>query len=376
MTRRDIGLALLLTGGMTMAGLAGPRLLDNSVASVTIYASGLNDPRGLAFGPDGRLYVAEAGSGGGGMTTIGACDQVAPPVGPFTAGYNARVLRIDPNGATTVIADGLPSTEASPLVGGDKQGASAVAMIGQRLYTLISGAGCSHGHAEAVNGIFETGAAGVTPIADLSAWLLANPGAKGAEVPRAADYEPDGTWFSMIPHRGRLFVVEPNHGLLVSVHPRRGDIRLEEDLFDRIGDFTPTAIASSRDDLYIGTLGQIAFVPGIFPPVPDLDASFEGAVYRLSPTGAIAAVADGLKAVVGMAFDKHHRLYVLQSPIFVPGTGSLVRIAEDGTVEPVLTDLVFPASLVRGRDGAFYLTQCGFHCAPGAGEVLRVVVPD
>jgi hypothetical protein len=37
---------------------------DDLIASVSVFSSGLNAPRGLKFGPDGYLYVAEGGLGG------------------------------------------------------------------------------------------------------------------------------------------------------------------------------------------------------------------------------------------------------------------------------------------------------------------------
>jgi hypothetical protein len=44
----------------------------------TVVASGLDGPRGLKFGPDGALYVAEAGRGGPTLSTDLPCPQ-APP---------------------------------------------------------------------------------------------------------------------------------------------------------------------------------------------------------------------------------------------------------------------------------------------------------
>ena len=69
------------------------RLEARADVSVTVFATGLNDPRGLAFGPDKHLYVAEAGADGGALSTVGQCDQVAPPVGPYTGGNTGRVVR-------------------------------------------------------------------------------------------------------------------------------------------------------------------------------------------------------------------------------------------------------------------------------------------
>jgi hypothetical protein len=41
-------------------------------ANVSVFETGFNNPRGLKFGPDGNLYVAEGGAGGS-LSTVGFC---------------------------------------------------------------------------------------------------------------------------------------------------------------------------------------------------------------------------------------------------------------------------------------------------------------
>src|SRR3954453_17401067 len=44
---------------------------EEETVKVTVFSKGFNNPRGLKFGPDGALYVAEAGLGGDKKTTEG-----------------------------------------------------------------------------------------------------------------------------------------------------------------------------------------------------------------------------------------------------------------------------------------------------------------
>ena len=114
---------------------------ETAASNVHVLASGLNGPRGLKFGPDGMLYVAEAGTGGK-TSTKGACTQVIPPIGPYTGGNTSRISRIDMSGHRTTVASGFPSAKDAQ---GDIIGVQDLAFMDGGLYALLGGGGCSHG---------------------------------------------------------------------------------------------------------------------------------------------------------------------------------------------------------------------------------------
>src|SRR5215472_7684014 len=55
----------VVCGGLLVLSVALTATFSQAASQLTIVAQGLNNPRGLAFAPNGLLYVAEAGLGAG-----------------------------------------------------------------------------------------------------------------------------------------------------------------------------------------------------------------------------------------------------------------------------------------------------------------------
>src|SRR5439155_12133018 len=81
MMRLSVGMAaLVLALGLAAVPAGAKRASAGGDPGPTTVATGLANPRGLAFAPNGTLYVAEAGSGGpvdvGGGTFVGFTSQI------------------------------------------------------------------------------------------------------------------------------------------------------------------------------------------------------------------------------------------------------------------------------------------------------------
>jgi sugar lactone lactonase YvrE len=202
-------------------------------------------------------------------------------------------------------------------------------------------------------------------IANLSAWQQSHP----VENPEEEDFEPDGTWYSMINVRGNLYAVEPNHGEMVRVTPS-GHISRVIDVSASQGHIVPTVVAY-HGNFFIGNLNTFPIVEG------------SSSIFKVTPSGRIKVWATGFTTILGILVDQRRRIYVLEntaesSPGPAANAGKIIRLDNSGRREVIASGLNLPTGMTFGPDGNIYVSTVGFGppANAGSGEILKITLPD
>ena len=324
-----------------------------AVPKVTTVMSGLDNPRGLAFGPEGALYVAEAGRGGGGPCVFlrGALQCYGP------SGSVSRLW----NGVQERILTGLPSQVSSA---GEANGPHDISFQGRGGAFVTIGFGgepslrAQFGPPGALFGtLIQVSAGGPWKVvADVSAH-------EASENPDNSPVK-DTNPYGVLAEPGARIVADAGANALLQVQPNGGISTIA--VFPsrpqgRSTDAVPTSVVVGPDGAYyVGELTGFPFTPGA------------ARVYRVVPGAAPEVFRDNFKTIIDIAFGRDGSLYVLEHATGngFSGPGDIIRVEPNGTRTTVYQGLTRPGSILIGPNDEIYVSNRG--TSVGTGEVLKI----
>lgn len=370
---------LPVVGAACLLGASLPMSSARAAPTYQVIASGLDNPRGLAFDATGQLYVAEAGKGGSGPCVDG-------PEGKACFGESGAITRIY-RGHQERIVEGLLSAASED--GSNAGGPVDVAVMHPGKLKVLMGLG---GSAEERD---KMGASFFGRLVDIS---KEHPGLKAdVDWEHAVDlalyeqqHNPDGGENDTNPYAvitdavGNSIVADAGGNDLLKVS-RDGQISTLAVFPDRMVDApaflqmapgskipmqsVPTSVArGNHGEFYVGELTGFPFPNGGARVY--VDNGSHGATPQV--------FAEGFTNVIDLAMGKDGSLYVLEiarDGLLAAGesapTGALVKISPSGQRTTLMTDgLVAPGGLAVGPDNALYVTNYGTFA--GKGEVIRI----
>jgi sugar lactone lactonase YvrE len=338
--------------GSALAKKDGPFV---EAASVSVVMSGLDSPRGLAWGPEGALYVAEAGN----TSVPGPC--VASPRGPICYSGSGAITRLW-KGEQERVASGLPSTYRSQTF--ESIGPNDISFQGKGNAYVTIGWGADPALRA---GLGETG----RPFGHLirvlpnGRWSLEADIAafEGANNPAGGPI--DSNPYGVLAEPGRQFVADAGGNSILEV-TADGEVSLVAVLPKTAGgsEPVPTEVVRGPDGvLYVSQLTGAPFVAGA------------ASIWRVVPGQAPQVYLAGFKTITDFDWGPDGSLYVLQyassSPTGLGQPGLLIRVAPGGARTTISSSLTNPTGVLVGPDGAIYVSNKGN--VPGVGEVLRIV---
>jgi hypothetical protein len=345
-----------------------------AVPAVTVIATGLDNPRDLTFGLDGRLYVAEAGHGGDDCIGGG-------PEGRTCIGFTSRISRIEMgSGAVTPIATGIVSLA-------DEQGFAATGVDGistsptGAIFGIVTGSAASvppdipfvaakvaRMKAQLGRLIVASPAGGWSPVADVGdadfAW-------SAAHADLAPGQFPDANPYGVLAGVGEHWVVDAGSNTLDRVRAN-GTVDIVAFIPNPpSSDAVPTCIDRGPDGaLYIGELTGGGNAPG------------SSIVWRYSLRDrTLTQWATGLTAVTGCGFATDGRFYAVELSTLgldnaAPGTGDLVRVAPHSVApEVIVGGLSFPGGFASAGRSLYFSDWSIAPASTGLGSVKRVRLP-